>query len=62
MFSYPVLQAADIVLYGTTRVPVGEDQVQHLEFTRDYVDAFNALHGEILVKPQVLLCRSTLCN
>ena len=54
-----MLQAADIVLYGTTHVPVGEDQVQHLEFTRDCVDAFNAVHGDVLVKPQILLCSSS---
>ena len=57
LFSYPVLQAADIVLYGTTHVPVGEDQVQHLEFTRNCVDVFNARHGDVLVKPRVLLCQ-----
>ena len=47
------------MLYGTTHVPVGEDQVQHLEFTRDCVDAFNAVHGDVLVKPQTLLCASS---
>jgi tryptophanyl-tRNA synthetase len=41
LFSYPVLQAADILLYGTTHVPVGEDQAQHLEFTRDLALGFN---------------------
>lgn len=55
LFSYPVLQAADILLYGATHVPVGEDQVQHLEFARQCADQFNTVHGEILVKPQTVL-------
>lgn len=59
LFSYPVLQAADILLYGATHVPVGEDQVQHLEFARQCADQFNAVHGEILVKPQTVLCASS---
>jgi tryptophanyl-tRNA synthetase len=41
LFSYPVLQAADILLYDTTHVPVGEDQAQHIEFARDLADGFN---------------------
>lgn len=41
LFAYPVLQAADILLYGTTHVPVGEDQSQHLEFTRELAKGFN---------------------
>ncbi|CAF9932010.1 MAG: Tryptophan--tRNA ligase, mitochondrial [Alectoria fallacina] len=55
LFSYPVLQAADILLYGATHVPVGEDQAQHLEFARQCADQFNTVHGEILVKPQTVL-------
>lgn len=55
VFSYPVLQAADILLYGATHVPVGEDQVQHLEFARQCADRFNIVHGNIFVKPQILL-------
>ena len=51
-----MLQLADIVLYGTTHVPVGKDQVQHLEFARDCVDSFNKIYGDVLVKPQILLC------
>lgn len=55
LFSYPVLQAADILLYSATHVPVGEDQVQHLEFARQCAENFNTIHGDILVKPQTVL-------
>jgi tryptophanyl-tRNA synthetase len=56
LFSYPVLQAADILLYDTTHVPVGEDQAQHLEFTRELAVGFNYLYGEGLVTvPETLL-------
>ena len=41
LFTYPILQAADILLYGADRVPVGEDQRQHLELTRDLAQRFN---------------------
>ncbi len=49
---YPVLQAADIVLYNARYVPVGEDQLPHLELTREIVRRFNGLYGEILVEPE----------
>lgn len=55
LFSYPVLMAADILLYDTTLVPVGEDQVQHLELTRDLAQRFNSRFGETFVVPQVLV-------
>jgi tryptophanyl-tRNA synthetase len=58
LFSYPVLQAADILLYNTTHVPVGEDQAQHLEFTRDLAIGFNHMYGQskkLLKVPQTLL-------
>ncbi|XPS76206.1 Tryptophan--tRNA ligase [Ascochyta lentis] len=55
LFSYPVLQAADILLYNTTHVPVGEDQAQHLELTRDLATAFNHLYGPLLAVPETLL-------
>lgn len=45
LFAYPVLMAADILLYGATVVPVGEDQTQHLEFARDLAGAFNRRYG-----------------
>ena len=49
---YPVLQAADILLYDTNRVPVGEDQKQHIELTRDVAARFNTRYGETFVLPQ----------
>lgn len=54
LFTYPVLQAADILLYGATRVPVGEDQRQHLELAREIVRRFNARFGDTFVEPQPL--------
>ncbi|KAG5800460.1 hypothetical protein H9Q69_000499 [Fusarium xylarioides] len=52
LFSYPVLQAADILVHRATYVPVGEDQRQHLEFARECVTNFNAAYGNHLVSPQ----------
>jgi tryptophanyl-tRNA synthetase len=52
LFFYPVLQAADIVLYDTNLVPVGEDQKQHIELTRDIAARFNARYGETFVLPE----------
>lgn len=46
LFSYPVLQAADILLYDATHVPIGADQVQHLEFTRSIAKSFNSLYDK----------------
>jgi tryptophanyl-tRNA synthetase len=54
LYLYPVLQAADILLYGTTRVPVGEDQRQHLELAREIVRKWNARFGETFAEPQPL--------
>ncbi|MBW2030307.1 MAG: tryptophan--tRNA ligase [Deltaproteobacteria bacterium] len=51
LFDYPVLMASDILLYDTDLVPVGEDQKQHLEFTRDLAQRFNAVYGETFVLP-----------
>jgi tryptophanyl-tRNA synthetase len=51
LLQYPVLMAADILLYQAAIVPVGEDQAQHLELTRDIAQRFNALYGEIFVVP-----------
>jgi tryptophanyl-tRNA synthetase len=48
---YPVLQAADIVLYNADFVPVGEDQLPHIELTREIVRRFNGLYGDVLVEP-----------
>ncbi|MCQ3034924.1 MAG: tryptophan--tRNA ligase [Bacilli bacterium] len=52
LFTYPVLMAADIVLYDAPRIPVGEDQVQHVELARDLVHRFNHKYGEVLVMPK----------
>ncbi len=53
---YPVLQAADILLYRATRVPVGEDQLPHLELTREIARRFNGLYqGEVFPEPEALL-------
>jgi tryptophanyl-tRNA synthetase len=52
LFTYPVLMAADILLYDTDRVPVGDDQRQHLELTRDLAQRFNSRYGETFVVPE----------
>jgi tryptophanyl-tRNA synthetase len=52
LFAYPVLMAADILLYGANRVPVGKDQIQHLEMTRDIAIRFNQTYGETFVIPE----------
>ena len=55
LFTYPVLQTADIVLYKATRVPVGHDQVQHIELAREIVRSFNNRYGEVFPEPKELL-------
>ena len=55
LFTYPVLQAADILLYQTDAVPVGEDQRQHVELTRDIAERFNSRYGETLAVPRVVV-------
>lgn len=55
LFQYPVLMAADILLYQAAIVPVGEDQSQHLELTRDIAQRFNSLYGETFVMPETSL-------
>ncbi|KZN31516.1 tryptophan--tRNA ligase [Pseudoalteromonas luteoviolacea] len=52
LFSYPVLQAADILLYQADQVPVGEDQKQHLELTRDIATRFNNIYGDVFKVPE----------
>lgn len=52
LFDYPVLMVADILLYQANQVPVGEDQKQHLELTRDIAQRFNALYGDVFTVPQ----------
>ena len=58
LLDYPVLQAADILLYDTDLVPVGEDQVQHVELTRDIAQRFNNLFGDVFVVPEVVIPES----
>jgi len=54
LFTYPVLQTADIVLYRADKVPVGEDQEQHLELARETVRRFNGVYGDTFPEPQVV--------
>jgi tryptophanyl-tRNA synthetase len=54
LFTYPVLQTADILLYRADRVPVGEDQEQHLELARETVRRFNGLYGQTFPEPQMV--------
>jgi tryptophanyl-tRNA synthetase len=58
LLNYPVLQAADILLYDTDEVPVGEDQKQHIELTRDIAQRFNHLFGETFVIPKPVIRES----
>lgn len=55
LLNYPVLQAADVLLYQATLVPVGEDQLQHLELMREIARRWNARYGDYLLEPQALL-------
>jgi tryptophanyl-tRNA synthetase len=59
LFTYPILQAADILLYQADHVPVGEDQRQHLELTRDLAQRFNSRYGQTFVVPQPYILKST---
>lgn len=59
LFAYPILMAADILLYDTTVVPVGEDQRQHVELTRDLASRFNARFGETFVVPEVSIVKES---
>jgi len=60
LFNYPMLMAADILLYDAEIVPVGKDQLQHLEITRDVANRFNNQVGEVLVPPQAKLQDHTM--
>ncbi len=59
LFTYPVLQAADILLYQADRVPIGEDQRQHLELTRTLAQRFNSRFGDTFVLPESAIVRGT---
>src|SRR3989344_3905721 len=58
LFDYPALMAADILLYDTTEVPVGEDQKQHVELTRDVAERFNSKYGQTFVLPKPVIPKS----
>jgi tryptophanyl-tRNA synthetase len=60
LFTYPVLMAADILLYDTEIVPVGKDQLQHLEITRDIAKSFNHRMGETLIVPEAKINEQTM--
>ncbi len=60
LFTYPMLMAADILLYDATIVPVGKDQLQHLEITRDVASRFNAKMGETFVLPEAQVRKNTM--
>lgn len=55
LLGYPVLQAADILIYQADYVPIGQDQLPHLEITREIARRFNSLYGQVLTEPQALL-------
>ena len=59
LFTYPILQAADILIYRADRVPVGEDQRQHLELSRDLPNRFNSRFGQTLILPEPLIIKDT---
>jgi len=60
LFTYPVLMAADIILYDADFVPVGKDQVQHIEMTRDIAEKFNFKYGDVFVIPQAKIDESVM--
>ena len=59
LFTYPVLMAADILLYNANVVPVGDDQLQHIELTRTLARKFNTKFGEIFIEPKDLLTKTS---
>ncbi|MCF8526498.1 MAG: tryptophan--tRNA ligase, partial [Candidatus Nanopelagicales bacterium] len=59
LYTYPILQAADILIYQADAVPVGEDQRQHLELTRDLAQRFNTRFGPTLTVPEALIVKET---
>tara|TARA_S200000501_G_C20853552_1_gene756767 strand:- start:271 stop:1269 length:999 start_codon:yes stop_codon:yes gene_type:complete len=60
LFTYPVLMAADIILYNANIVPVGKDQIQHLEITRDIANKFNNIYGETFTVPEAKLKKESM--
>jgi tryptophanyl-tRNA synthetase len=60
LFTYPVLMAADILLYSANKVPVGKDQLQHLEITRDIASSFNYKYGDTFIVPDAMIDESVM--
>ena len=60
LFLYPVLMAADILMYDANFVPVGKDQQQHLEITRDIANTFNSIYGDTFVVPEVIINKEVM--
>lgn len=58
LLNYPILMAGDIILYDAKYVPVGDDQKQHLEFTRDIVEKFNYIYGDTFIAPEMLATKT----
>ena len=59
LYSYPILMAADILMFKSTKIPVGKDQKQHVEMTRDIAQRFNHNFGDILVVPEAVIGKNT---
>ena len=62
LYTYPVLMASDILLYQADLVPVGQDQKQHLEITRDIAQRFNALYGDVFTVPEAYIPKAGAKN
>ena len=62
LLNYPVLQAADIVIYKASRVPIGKDQAPHLELSREIARAFNRRYGEVFPEPQAVFTDAPVCS
>jgi len=61
VFNYPILMAADILLFNTTCVPVGIDQKQHVEIARDIAQNFNKIFGDVFVVPEIVIQKNQTC-
>jgi len=58
LFDYPILMASDILIQNADIVPVGQDQKQHIEYTRDIAQKFNKIFGEVFILPEPLISRN----
>ncbi|QJC31773.1 tryptophan--tRNA ligase [Enterobacteriaceae endosymbiont of Donacia tomentosa] len=61
LFNYPVLMAADVLLYQTNKIPVGKDQIQHIELTRNIARRFNSIYGNIFKIPETIINKNGFC-